>query len=407
MTINRRVLWVVALACLVLSQPGLAEQRGRGRGGAGRGQAEAVTLSPTVQSEEELNAYRAIEAEEGVATRLTMVAAFMTAYPDSELTYLAQRMRLQGFMQAGNFQSAIPVAQATLDAHTAFYESKKAQVDALPEPPAEWTGFEIAFANAKASYLRTILDAHNRMGNMPMVVESGLLAQTAELEAFDLYIASVAEGTPEFQQATAQHEQSGTMFTQTLMAAYQETDNAEKTIEYAQMALDQNPQDLLALITLSTTIAERPSDDESEKESQMEVAEEHAKTAVMMVEAIVGGPNGAQMSPDQKGELLSTVHSTLGLVFLNQEEFGDAQSEYETALEAKGDDPISYFRLGLAYAQDDKAEEALEALARSIYLKGVTEEQARDILTQMWDNLQRTPEAMEEFIQEEGQKIGN
>ena len=366
-----------------------------------------VTFSPQAQTEEELDAYRAIEAEQSIATRLTLLADFLTTFPDSELTYVVQRLRMVAFMQAGNFRSAIPVAQQTIDVHTAFFESKRAAVEALPEPPEGWSGFQISFSNAKSSYLRTILDAHDRMGNMPMVIESGLLAVAAEQEAYDMYIATVEEGSPEYQQAFQQHGQSGVSFTQTLMAAYQETNNSDKTIEYAKMALDTNPQDLLALITLSTTLAERPPDDEDERESQMELAEEHARTAVMMVEAIVNGPDSAQMGPDAKGELLSAVHSTLGLVYLNQDEFGDAQTEYQTALDAKGDDPVAYFRLGLAYAQDDKTEEALESLARSIFLKGVTEGQARDILTQMWESLERTPEAMEEFIQEEGEKIGS
>ena len=409
MMINRRVLCVAGVLFLLLAQTALAEQRGRGgRGGRGRGRAPAtVTFSPQAQTEEELDAYRAIEAEQSIAARLTLLADFLTAFPDSELTYVVQRLRMAAFMQAGNFRSAIPVAQQTIAAHTAFFEAKKVAVEALPEPPEDWTGFQISFVNAKSSYLRTILDAHNRMGNMPMVIESGLLAVEAEQEAYDMYIATVEEGSPEYQQAFQQHSQTGVIFTQTLMAAYQETNNSEKTIEYAQMALDTNPQDLLALITLSTTLAERPADDEGERESQMEIAEEHAKTAVMMVEAIVNGPDSAQMSPGQKGELLSAVHSTLGLVYLNQDEFGDAQTEYQTALEAKGDDPVAYFRLGLAYAQDNKTEEAMESLARSTFLKGVTEGQARDILTQMWESLERTPEAMEEFIQEEGGKIGS
>ncbi len=412
MMINRRVLGVAAVLCLLLGQIALAEQRGgRGRGGGGRGRGRApatVTFSPQAQTEEELDAYRAIEAEQSIATRLTLLSDFLTAFPDSELTYVIQRLRMAAFMQAGNFRSAIPVARQTIAAHTAFFEAKSVAVEALPEPPEDWPGFQISFANAKSSYLRTILDAHNRMGDMPMVIESGLLAVAAEQVAYDMYIATVEEGSPEYQQTFQQHSQTGVTFTQTLMAAYQETNNSEKTIEYAEMALDTNPQDLLALITLSTTLAERPADDEDERESQMEIAEGHAKTAVMMVEAIVNGPDSAQMSPGQKGELRSAVHSTLGLVYLNQDEFGDAQTEYQTALEAKADDPIAHFRLGLAYAQDNnKTDEAMESLARSIFLKGVTEAQARDILTQMWESLQRTPEAMEEFIQEEGGKIGS
>ena len=114
------------------------------------------------------------------------------------------------------------------------------------------------------------------------------------------------------------------------------------------------------------------------------------------------------MPEQQKSELKSTVHATLGRILINQEKYGDAQKEYVEAIKAKSNDPISYFFLGMAYAQSQpqKVDEAMDALAKSAFLKGPTEGQARDILTQIYEQRNRSTDGLEEFIVQAGAKIG-
>ena len=47
-------------------------------------------------------------------------------------------------------------------------------------------------------------------------------------------------------------------------------------------------------------------------------------------------------------------------------------------------DPILYFRSGLAYSFDKKYDEGIDLLSKSVFLKGVTETQARTELERLY-----------------------
>jgi len=193
---------------------------------------------------------------------------------------------------------------------------------------------------------------------------------------------------------------------QSIMTSYQQLNDAAKTIEYGEKALGQDPDDLLTLLTLSSVLAERPPSDEKQKEEQMKRVLELAKKADAKVTQIVSSPAGAQMSGEQKAGLVLTVHQTLGLANLHLKKYGEAEKEYLAAIAAKKDDSVSYFRLGIAYVQDKKLDQALDALAKSVFLKGVAEAQARDILKQVYEAKNKSSEGLEDFIKNAGQKIG-
>jgi tetratricopeptide (TPR) repeat protein len=214
------------------------------------------------------------------------------------------------------------------------------------------------------------------------------------------------KNSPEFKEFAEQTERGMMYYYQNIMDSYQMLNDAPKTIEYAEKALGQDPEDLLTLLTLSSVLAERPSADAKEKDQQMKRAEEYGKKALSKVNAFLSSPAAAQVAPEQKAGLTSQVHQTLGLVYLNQKKFGDSQKEYLIAIGAKKDDPVSYYRIGLAYAQDNKIDLALEALAKSVFLKGITESQARDILQQLYQNKNKSLEGLDAFIASAGQKIG-
>jgi tetratricopeptide (TPR) repeat protein len=215
------------------------------------------------------------------------------------------------------------------------------------------------------------------------------------------------KNSPDFKTYLDETQKAMLYYYQNLMNSYQQLNDAPKTIEFAEKALDQDPENLLTLLTLSSVLAERPPAEEKAKEEAMKRAEETGKKALTKVVQLIQSPMAAQMPADQKASLESTAHQTLGLVYINQKKFGDAQKEYTAAVTAKKDDPVSYFRLGLAYAQDKppKVDEALEALAKAAYLKGVTEAQALDVLKQLYQAKKKSLDGLDQFIKDAGQKI--
>ena len=113
---------------------------------------------------------------------------------------------------------------------------------------------------------------------------------------------------------------------------------------------------------------------------------------------------GSQLGAQQSASLLSNVHFTLGTVYLNQEEYGDAIDEFEEALESAPTDAVAYLRLGMAYARDDEAEDAMEALARAVFLNGP--DQARDLLEQIYEAANENLTGLDAFVQNQGEEIG-
>src|SRR6185436_12188734 len=203
---------------------------------------------------------------------------------------------------------------------------------------------------------------------------------------------------------------------QNLMSNYQSLNDAQKTMEWAQKALNEQPDDLLTLLTLSSVMAARPSTDPKELEQQMKKAEEHGKKALTLVTSLVNGPMGAQMRPEDKAGLNATVHQTLGRVYYNQKKYPEAQREYGLAIVAKKDDGDSYFYMGLALAQDKppKVEDAMESLGKAVFLGGATKGQADDVLKQLYQNARKAKgvasdkllEGYDQFIKDAGAKIG-
>src|SRR5262249_21641111 len=143
-----------------------------------------------------------------------------------------------------------------------------------------------------------------------------------------------------------------------------------KAADFAAKALAIKHDDLFTMLTLAQTL---PDPDR---------AEEVARKAVDQVTALVSSPTGAAMPAAQKADLLSSVHSTLGRLYLNQKRYADSQKSYLAAIAARNDDPGLYFGLGIAFTKQSppKFTEAMDAFAKSIYLKGPAEQQARQYL---------------------------
>ena len=90
---------------------------------------------PTPDSQAELNALEAIEAAIGTPDSLTLSDRFLAAYPESELTHLVRRVRVQTYVQMGDHQSTIAEAESALAAESAFHDSRLAEIeDAIEDP---------------------------------------------------------------------------------------------------------------------------------------------------------------------------------------------------------------------------------------------------------------------------------
>ena len=203
-----------------------------------------------------------------------------------------------------------------------------------------------------------------------------------------------------------QSEQRILAFHQSIIQSYQQLNDAAKMVEWGEKALGFKPDDLNTLTMLSNVMAERPPTNEAEKATHMKRAEELANQALAALPAFLAAPGAANLPESAKSEISGQMHYTLGLIYLHQKRLGSAQQEFLTSLKSKPNDPIAYYRLGIAYIQDAKNDQAIEALGKSVFLKGVSEAGARDILKQLWVNKNKSEQGLEDYIKASGGKIG-
>jgi tetratricopeptide (TPR) repeat protein len=217
----------------------------------------------------------------------------------------------------------------------------------------------------------------------------------------------IDKNSPAFKTFLADADKTQMYYYQNLMRSAKEANDPAKVIEYGDKALAKMPNDLYSLITVSDVLARRVPSDDKEAEQALKKAEDITKKALNSVTAAVNGPAGAQMSPSQKAELLASVNVTMGLVYFHQKKYDDSQKSMQAALAAKSNDAEAYMLLGMSYANQrpSKADEALDALAKSVYLKGDTEAQARESLTRVYQATKKSLDGLDQFIASAGAKI--
>jgi len=348
MVTRKRFVFVALMLALTFGLPALAQRRNNQQQEA-PASAPAQQIGPTAQSKPEFDAFVALQNEQNPANVVSLGDKFITTYPMSQLNGYVQRFRMLALMRTGKCQDAITAGEAGLGLETSFLE---------------------------------------------------------QLQAADPKVNKIDKDSADFKGFVTQTDAAKMQYYQTLMSCHQQLNNAEKTIEWGEKALSQNPEDLVSLLTVSTVLAEKAPTEEKQKEDQMKRALDLGKKGADKVTQLVSSPAAAQMREEQKSGLVSQAHQTLGLANLHLKKLGDAQKEYLLAIAAKNDDPISYYRLGLAYAQDRKNDQAMEVLAKSVFLKGVSEAEARRTLTLLYEAKNKSTQGMEEYIAGAGTKIG-
>jgi len=336
------------------------QQRGQDAG-------QSQSIGPQATSKEELDSFVALQSEPSAAGKVTMADAFVSKFPNSDFVAYAHTLKMLALTQSGKPKEAALAGEQALDATIKFGEK--------------------IFAKAEADSKLSDKDKDNeRKKNKNAVF---LDKDSAQFETF-----------------RNDMDQRVLGIYQQIIASYQQANDAAKMMEWGEKARAYKPDDLNTLMMLSNVMAERPPVNDEQKAQQMKKAEEIAKDALAEYDKFVGSPEAAKLSNEQKAGLNSSLHYTLGLIYLHQKKLGDAQKELLAAIKLKADDAVSYYRLGIAYLQDMKNDPAMDAFAKSVFLKGVSEASARDILKQLYVQKNKSEVGLDEFVKNAGQKIG-
>jgi hypothetical protein len=283
------------------------------------------------------------------------------------------------------------------------------------------------------------IDSYARLANVDKVVETG--------EKFSTDFPQADNNTKKF-------------VMQRMMTAYQQKNDFAKTVEYGDKLLTIDPKDLPSLLTLSSILPERLPTEDDKKVAQLDKALDYSNRAKAEIEAL---QKPAQITDEQwtteKNKLLATVNSSIGLVHLNRKEYEKAVTQYETSTQMTKTNPIDFYRLGVSYTflarnkakelnelvaamnqtqtelqnaqeaavKDEKQkkllelkeksqdsekqfpelrDKAIDSLAKSVYLKGVTEASARTELERLYKSKNNnTLDGMDTVIEKAGEAL--
>jgi len=164
------------------------------------------------------------------------------------------------------------------------------------------------------------------------------------------------------------HDYAKVFVLESLMVASQVLGEVEKAVCYAQQLLQVDPKNLGAFLTVPFLLAEY----------ELTVNDYRIKT-----QAIDSARNGLTMvrpknvSEEQWQTYRANLHASLGLIHFQSGQYPQSQAAYLKAIKLDQCDPVLYFRAGLAYSYDQKYEEAVDLLSRSVFLKGITKKPAK------------------------------
>jgi tetratricopeptide (TPR) repeat protein len=159
------------------------------------------------------------------------------------------------------------------------------------------------------------------------------------------------------------------MLLQMAMQTAQQKNDFAQTTFYAQQILDSDPKNSFAEVTLAGEIARHTREFDLDKEEKLVKAEKLAN------ETIANAPNQPKLRPDipdeqwnaTRKDLGAQAHETLGMIANLRKKYDVAIQEYTTALTgASAPDPATYVRLGQAYIDAGKLDDASAAFDKAI-----------------------------------------
>jgi tetratricopeptide (TPR) repeat protein len=160
---------------------------------------------------------------------------------------------------------------------------------------------------------------------------------------------------------------------QSAMLAYRQKNDLERMLTYGDLTLGQNPDNLTALLMLSTALSELTDRNDSDRDDKLQEGDGYAAHALESIGKMIKPPG----FPDERWAAIrheseSTAHAARGLIALIREDFPKAELELkEAATLAKPADAVLLYRLGLSYSFQKKYQEALETFDQAQAMGGI------------------------------------
>lgn len=154
---------------------------------------------------------------------------------------------------------------------------------------------------------------------------------------------------------------------------YQHNDYAG-TLENGEAALKVNPHALLPLLVLASVIPQRVQPTDLDRDQRLAEAEGFDKTALDYADHFPSTVNGHVLTPAQvqgyQQTIRATAHSSLGAIAMDRQQYPQAASQFEDAIqqEAGNNAAQDYYRLAQAQEAEKNYKDALGSVNKALEL---------------------------------------
>jgi tetratricopeptide (TPR) repeat protein len=149
---------------------------------------------------------------------------------------------------------------------------------------------------------------------------------------------------------------------QVIATSYQQKNDAENTVVWAEKCLEVNPKNFVAMLLIATSLAQRTREFDLDKEEKLTRADKLANEAIELVKT---APKPGPQIPDEQWEMArkdyqAEGHEALGMSAMVRKKYDVAQKEFEASLALTPQpDPAVEIRLGVAQYKDGKFDAAV------------------------------------------------
>ena len=173
----------------------------------------------------------------------------------------------------------------------------------------------------------------------------------------------------------------------TLMNNFQQANNADKTVEYGRKVLTLDADNPIALVMVSTVLAERTRDTDLDKDERFAEAIKDAKHALESVDNMALPPTATPAQAEAaKNTVRSMAYGALGTVESTQQNYAAAEQDLRKSVEVPGlaPDPLTMLRLAVTLDHAKKYAEALQVANKTVE---ISQEPIKSLASQERDRL--------------------
>ena len=172
-----------------------------------------------------------------------------------------------------------------------------------------------------------------------------------------------------------------------LMNGFQQTNNADKTVEYGRKVLSADGDNAVALVMIATVLAERTRDTDLDKDERFAEATKDAKRALEVVDAMPLPANTPPAAAEAaRNTVKSMAYGAIGTIASTQQDFNTAEENLRKSVEIPGiaPDALTMLRFSVTLDHQKKYGEALQVANKCVE---IAQEPIKGLASQERDRL--------------------